>query len=66
LPDEKALIETLKKFNYELTQSQLTKESGLTKVQVHRAVKKLEDKGVLEKHDYGLTNKIILKKELIE
>ncbi len=66
LPDEKALIETLKKFNYELTQSQLAKESGLTKVQVHRAIKKLEDKGVIEKHNYGLTNKIILKKELIE
>jgi len=35
-------------------------------VQVHRAIKRLEAKGVLEKHDYGLTNKIILKKEFVE
>jgi len=66
LPDEKSVIETLKNFDYELTQSKLTKESGLNKVQVHRAIKKLEDKGVIEKHEYGLTNKILLKKEIIE
>jgi hypothetical protein len=66
LPDEKKIIETLKKFDYELTQARLVKETGLGKVQVHRVIKRLEAKGILEKHDYGLTNKIILKKEFFE
>lgn len=66
LPDEKRIIETLKTFDFELTQAKLTKETGLNKVQVHRAIKNLEAKGALEKHSYGLTNKIILKKEFFE
>ncbi|MBN1941204.1 MAG: hypothetical protein JW772_03415 [Candidatus Diapherotrites archaeon] len=63
LPDEKAVVETLKRFNFELTQAKLANETGLNKVQVHRAVKRLETKGAIEKHGYGLTNKIILKKD---
>ncbi|MDD5162654.1 MAG: hypothetical protein PHD95_00415 [Candidatus ainarchaeum sp.] len=66
LPDEKKIIDTLKKANFESTQSKLVKETGLSKVQVHRTIKRLESKGVLEKHNYGLTNKIILKKEFFE
>ncbi len=66
LPDEKKVIDTLKKANFESTQSKLVKETGLSKVQVHRTIKRLESKGVLEKHNYGLTNKIILKKEFFE
>ncbi|MFH1256118.1 MAG: hypothetical protein V1494_02390 [Candidatus Diapherotrites archaeon] len=66
LPDEKAVIEALKKSNFESTQAKLAKEAGMNKVQVHRAIKRLEAKGVLEKHGYGLTNKILLKKELFE
>ncbi|MDD5148389.1 MAG: hypothetical protein PHH08_02900 [Candidatus ainarchaeum sp.] len=66
LPDEKKVIDALKKADYELTQARLVKETGLGKVQVHRTIKRLESKGVLEKHDYGLTNKIILKKQFFE
>ena len=66
LPDEKAVINYLKKCGFESTQSKLAKETGFNKVQVHRAIKRLESKGVLEKHEYGLTNKIILKKEIFE
>lgn len=66
LPDEKKLIEALKKAGSEMTQSKLAMETGLSKVQVHRAVKRLESKGVIEKHRYGLTNKIVLKKGLFE
>jgi len=66
LPDEKAVVEALKRFNFESTQAKLVRETGLNKVQVHRAIKRLESKGVLEKHDYGLTNKIILKREFFE
>ncbi|MEK6959293.1 MAG: hypothetical protein AABW59_04585 [archaeon] len=66
LPDEKKIIEALKRNDYSLTQSKIVYESGLNKVQVHRVIKRLEAKGLLEKHDYGVTNKIVLKKELIE
>lgn len=66
LPDEKKIIDVLKSSHFESTQSRLTKETGLGKVQVHRTIKRLEAKGIIEKHDYGLTNKIILKKELFE
>ncbi len=66
LPDEKRVINALKKAGYELTQKRLSAESGLSRVQVHRVVKKLEAKGLLEKHDYGMTNKIVLKREFFE
>ncbi|MCX6800641.1 MAG: helix-turn-helix domain-containing protein [Candidatus Diapherotrites archaeon] len=66
MPDEKAVIDALKSANYELTQAKLVRETGLSKVQVHRAIKRLEAKGAVQKHEYGLTNKIILKKELFE
>ncbi|VVB99680.1 Uncharacterised protein [uncultured archaeon] len=65
LPDEKLVVEALKKADYELTQSKLAKVSGLNKVQVHRAIKRLEAKGLIEKHDYGLTNKIMLRKGVL-
>ena len=66
LPDEKAVIEVLRKFDFELTQAKIAKETGLSKVQVHRAIRRLESRGMVEKHEYGLTNKIILKKEFFE
>lgn len=66
LPEERTVIEVLKQSGYELTQNKLAKETGLNKVQIHRTVSRLETKGILEKHKYGLTNKIILKKEIFE
>lgn len=66
LPDERVVIDMLKRSGYESTQSKIARESGLGKVQTHRTIKRLESKGLLEKHEYGLTNKIILKKELFE
>lgn len=66
LPDEKAVINYLKRSGFESTQAKLAKETGLNKVQVHRVLKRLEAKGIVQKHVYGLTNKIILKKELFE
>lgn len=63
MPDERKVMETLAKSGYEIMQSKVSKESGLSKVQVHRAVKRLESRGVLRKHRYGLTNKVILEKE---
>ncbi|OQA30230.1 MAG: hypothetical protein BWY55_00933 [archaeon ADurb.Bin336] len=66
LPEEKKVIEILKKNDYSLPQNKITKETGLTKVQVHRVLKRLETKGLIEKYEYGLTNKIVLKKEFFD
>lgn len=61
LPNEKIIFELLQNMPNGLTQSKLTLESGLSKVQIHRILKKLDEKGIIEKHKYGATNKIILK-----
>ena len=61
LPNEQKIFGILSKYPQGLTQSKLTLESGLSKVQVHRIVKKLEDKSLIEKHKYGATNKLFLK-----
>ena len=66
LPNEGRIIELLKASADGLTQSKLVAESGLSKVQVHRVVKKLESKGILSKHKYGLTNKLMLAKDYAE
>ena len=66
LPDEQLIIKVLKESNDELTQAKIVKDTGLSKVQAHRAIKRLEARGAIEKHEYGLTNKIILKKEFLE
>jgi uncharacterized membrane protein len=65
LPDEKTVIQELRKSNGEMTQSQLVIKTGLSKVKVHRVVKSLTLKGIIKKYEYGLTNKIILEKEII-
>ncbi len=64
LPDEKKVIGALKEAGHEMKQSRLVLETGMSKVQAHRAIKRLEAKGIVEKHQYGLTNKVILKKEI--
>ncbi len=63
LPTEARIIELLKASDDGLAQSKLVAESGYSKVQVHRIVKKLESKGIITKHKYGLTNKLMLAKE---
>ena|SRR3989338_1443411 len=66
LPDEKAVIKALKELDFNATQSMLSKKTGLNKVQVHRAIKRLEAKKLVRKHEFGMTNKIILEKEYFE
>ncbi|MCW8965149.1 MAG: winged helix-turn-helix transcriptional regulator [Candidatus Pacearchaeota archaeon] len=60
--DDKKIIDLLKENNSILTQSQIVKESGLTKVKVHRIIQKLKKYNLIEKIKYNQTNKIILKK----
>jgi len=64
MPDEKIVIKELGKSNGELTQSDLVKKTKLSKVKVHRIVKRLETLKIISKYPYGVTNKIKLEKSL--
>ena len=66
LPDEKIIIKELERNNGEMTQSDLVRRTNLSKVKVHRIVKRLESLGIVSKYPYGITNKIKLEKSLYE
>lgn len=61
-PEEKIIIEELKKSGGEINQNQLVRRTGLSKVRVHRALVRLENRKIVKKYPYGLTNKIVLEK----
>lgn len=63
-PEEKLVVDEIKNTNGEIIQSQLVKKTGLSKVRIHRALTKLESKGIVKKYRYGLSNKIILEKDI--
>jgi hypothetical protein len=62
LPEEKDVMNKLEKSGGALTQSEIVRTTGLSRVKVHRIVKKLEQKKLVIKQQYGMTNKIALKK----
>ena len=66
MPDEKIVIKELERNNGELTQSDLVRKTKLSKVKVHRIIKRLESLGIVSKYPYGVTNKIKLEKSLYE
>ncbi|MBU5689493.1 MAG: winged helix-turn-helix transcriptional regulator [Candidatus Aenigmarchaeota archaeon] len=61
LPEEKIVIDVIKKNGGSLTQKEISKITGYSRVKVHRIVKSLEIKNIIEKREYGMTNKIWLK-----
>jgi len=63
-PEEKIVIKELEESSGELTQSELVKKTNLSKVKVHRIVKRLEQLKIVSKYPYGVTNKIKLEKYL--
>ncbi len=65
-PEEKLVIRILNENNGELTQSELVKRTSLSKVRVHRIVKRLESLNIVSKYSYGLTNKIKLNESVFE
>jgi uncharacterized membrane protein len=64
-PEEKAIVEELKKANGKMNQNQLVMKTGFTKVKVHRALARLETRKIIKKYPYGVTNKIVLEKTAI-
>jgi len=63
-PSEQKIIEILLKKGGEMMQSQISKIEGMTKLKVHRAIKSLEEKNIVESEHYGKTKKISLTKEI--
>jgi uncharacterized membrane protein len=62
-PDEKHVLKELEESGGVLTQTELVKRTKLTKVKIHRVVKRLESIGIVSKYSYGMTNKIKLEKK---
>ena len=59
-PDGKKMVKLLQENNGALTQSELVRKSGMDKLRVSRALKRLERLNVVRKHPYGMTNNITL------
>ena len=59
--DEKKIMEVLLREEGSVYQSDLIKETHLTKVKVSRVLDKLEGKGLIERKRRGMTNIIVLK-----
>jgi uncharacterized membrane protein len=58
--EEKLVMRTLEENDNELTQNELVKRTKLSKVKIHRVIKRLESMGIVSKYSYGMTNKIRL------
>ena len=56
--EEKRVIRIIEENNGEITQSDLVKKSQLSKLKISRIIKKLEQSKIVEKIQWGLTNKI--------
>jgi len=63
-PSEQKIVQILRENEGEVLQSQISKREDMTKLKVHRAVKSLEQKKIIETEHYGKTNKICLKREI--
>jgi len=59
-PIEQRIVKIVLKNNGEMLQSQISKTEDMTKLKVHRTVKSLEQKKIIEIKHYGKTNKISL------
>ena len=64
--NEKKVIEKLNETKGSALQSEIGRMDGMTKLKAHRAVKELEQKGVVMLEQYGKTNKILLTKDIKE
>jgi uncharacterized membrane protein len=63
-PEEKLVIKELEENGGNMTQAELVKKTKLTKVKIHRVIKRLESIGMVSKYSYGMTNKIKLEKKV--
>jgi len=62
--NERAIINSLISHKGELTQSEIAKETGLSRVKIFRCLKNLEQRKLITKRPKGMTNTIILNDEI--
>jgi len=62
--DERIIINSLINHKGELTQSEIAKETGLSRVKIFRCLKNLEQRMLITKKPKGMTNTIILDNEI--
>ncbi len=63
LPEEKSVMEELKKAGGELTQKELSNRTGMPKVRLHRVLSRMEKKSVISRYPYGMTKKVVIEKK---
>lgn len=64
--EQKLIIESIIKYKGLITQSNIVKNTGLSRVKISRCLKQLEEKNIICKSKEGMTNKVILSKDLKE
>lgn len=64
--EEKSIVEALLRRRGVATQSQLTQDTGLSRVNISRTLVRLEQKDIISKKKAGMTNAVLLKDDLVE
>ena len=64
--EEKIIIEKIIEKKGEINQSYLSKELNFDKVKLSRIISRMEKKGMIRKKKNGMTNKIVISKDLSE
>ena len=62
--EEKCIIKSIIDHKGKMTQSQLAKDTGLSRVKISRSLKKLEEKQIIVKNPNGMTNNIEIEEKL--
>ena len=61
-PDEKKIFNFIKESKTGVLQSDIVVQTGFSKVKVHRILKSLENKEIIRRGRFGITNKVMLRK----
>ncbi len=59
-PDERLVLEVLRKHDGKYLQKWIRKEAGLTRLKTHRIIARLADRGIVTVKTYGNTNEVAL------
>lgn len=62
--EEKSVMNSILNYNGKTTQSEIARNTGLSRVKIFRSLKKLEEKDIIRKKPCGMTNVIELDEEL--
>jgi uncharacterized membrane protein len=62
--EEKAIMTSILNHKGKTTQSEIARDTGLSRVKIFRSLKKLEEKDIIRKKPHGMTNSIELEEEL--